>query len=72
MREWQTRNGPIKPGHRLAPAVPFILGGKFEAREMRSKNSVELMRFRAGIYRRLKDLPDGTRIRIRVDPAIDC
>jgi len=52
--------------------VPFILGGKFEAREMRSKNSVELMRFRAGIYRRLKDLPDGTRIRIRVDPAIDC
>lgn len=71
MHEWQSHNGPIMPGHRLAPAVPFILGGRFDAQEMRMKESVELMHFRADIYRQLKDLPEGMRIRIRADPTSD-
>ncbi|SPL94593.1 unnamed protein product [[Actinomadura] parvosata subsp. kistnae] len=67
MHEWQVRNGAILRGHRLAPAVPFFLGGKFEAQEMRMKDSMELMRFRADIHRQVKDLPDGAQISIRLE-----
>ncbi|GGM89423.1 hypothetical protein GCM10010106_41060 [Thermopolyspora flexuosa] len=67
MHEWQVHNGRILHGHRLAPATPFFLGGKYEAREMRMMESVGLMRFRANVYRQVKDLPDGAKVRIVVD-----
>ncbi len=28
--EWQVANGPLAPGHRLAPSTPFVLGGDIE------------------------------------------
>jgi hypothetical protein len=67
MHQWQARNGAIDDGLRLAPAVPFFLGGKFGAAEMRAKESIALMRFRADVHRQVKDLPDGARIRIRIE-----
>lgn len=67
MHEWQARNGTISPGHRLAPAIPFVLGGGYDAREMRMAESIHLMRFRADLYRQIKGLPDGARIRLRVE-----
>ncbi|WP_147268254.1 SMI1/KNR4 family protein [Spongiactinospora rosea] len=68
MHEWQLENGAIPEGHRLAPAIPFFLGGAFNAQAMRPKESLELMRFRADIYHQVKELPDGAQIRLRVGP----
>ncbi|MEU8266857.1 hypothetical protein AB0B89_06775 [Sphaerisporangium sp. NPDC049002] len=67
IHEWQQKNGAISKGCRLAPVVPFFLGGKFEAEEMRMKESVSLMRFRADVYRQVEGLPDGTQIRMRIE-----
>lgn len=71
MHEWQVRNGAIREGFRLAPSVPFFLGGKFDAQGMRAKESVELMRFRADIYRQVKDLPDGAQVVLRIKQEAD-
>ncbi|NAS22188.1 SMI1/KNR4 family protein [Herbidospora sp. NEAU-GS84] len=68
MHQWQQANGQLPAGRRLAPAVPFFLGGEFDARVMRMKDSVELLRFRADIYRQVKDLPDGAQIKLRIEP----
>ncbi|MFJ8831169.1 hypothetical protein [Micromonospora aurantiaca] len=66
-REWQERNGGLQQGFRLAPAVPFALGGKFEAAGMRAKPDGELASFRASVYEQTRDLPDGAQVRLRLE-----
>jgi hypothetical protein len=63
---WQKLNGPLLPGYRLAPKMPFVLGGKFELENLYSADAVELMRFRAELAQKIADLPDGTKLRIDV------
>ena len=63
---WQVANGPILQGQRLAPAVPFVLGGSFEVGELRAKSDLELARFRADIFSQIKDLPDGATIKLKL------
>ena len=65
IHEWQLANGALAPGLRLAPAIPFFLGGQFSVDGMRGIDAVELMRFRAEIYRQTRDLPDGASVKIR-------
>lgn len=66
MHDWQVDNGPIPLGCRLAPALPFFLGGEFDPKEMRSKESFSLLEFRAEVYKRTKSLPDGAQIEMPI------
>ncbi|MEU5942366.1 hypothetical protein ABZ807_25020 [Micromonospora sp. NPDC047548] len=65
--DWQQLNGPLKRGHRLAPALPFVLGGEYRAEVLRQKADWELAAFRADVYNQIKDLPDGAQVKIRMD-----
>lgn len=59
---WTEAHGRIPVGSRLAPPVPFFLGGEFDVDGLAPINDVELMRFRGDIYQQTKDLPEGAQI----------
>lgn len=65
--EWQVRHGALAPGYRLAAALPFMLGGEYSVEALRAKSDVALAEFRAMIYSRVKDLPDGAQVSIRIE-----
>jgi hypothetical protein len=65
LSEWQRRNGPISPGKRLVPAIPFVLGGEYSLANLNAANAVNAMKFRGYLAGQIKDLPDGTEIKLR-------
>jgi hypothetical protein len=64
--EWQKKNGALKINQRLSPAIPFVLGGKFELGNLKAIDSVELMQVRASLYKQIKDVPDGAQVKLKV------
>lgn len=64
--EWQARNGPIPRSERLVPKLPFVLGGEFNVENLYALAADEAMRFRANLAVRIKDLPDGAEVTLRV------
>jgi hypothetical protein len=63
---WQEQNGPLAEGSRLVPVIPFVLGGAFAVENLRSEHLIQSLRMRADIARQLRDLPDGTRVQLRI------
>lgn len=64
--EWQAVHGPIAPGKRLMPKIPFILGGEYTLDNLWVGNPLEGMLFKADVALQIRDLPDGTKVRLRV------
>ncbi len=64
--KWQEINGPLSQGQRLIPKIPFILGGEYSVDNLHSLDSLEAMRYRADIWRQIKDLPKGTKVNLRI------
>ena len=65
--DWQTRNGAIPIGSRLVPKTPFVLGGAFDAENLRATDAVKGMRIRGDLARQIRDLPDGTQVTFKVE-----
>jgi hypothetical protein len=66
-QRWQRLHGPVAPGRRLAPKVPFVAGGPFEVDNLASIDSVESLRFHAHLATQIRDLPDGSKISFRIE-----
>jgi hypothetical protein len=64
--EWQVQHGPLRPGRRLIPKVPFVLGGDFVVSNLYDGDTVMSLRYRGEVASQLHDLPDGTRVRLRL------
>jgi hypothetical protein len=64
--DWQVARGPLAPGERLGPKTPFVLGGDFELANLYAANQVELMRFRGSLAKQIRDLPDGSRVKVNI------
>ena len=64
--DWRRRNGPLLPTQRLVPTIPFVLGGQFSLANLRAIDAVEGMHYRAEIARQIRDLPDGSAVRLKV------
>jgi hypothetical protein len=64
--EWQVANGPIPPGSRLVPAIPFVLGGVFEIENLVLLDAAQGMRLRGELAQQLHDVPDGTQVSFRI------
>lgn len=64
--EWQQKNGPLMEGQRLIPKMPFIMGGKYEADNLFALDAVKGMRYRADIWKQIRDLPDAASIQLKV------
>lgn len=63
---WQQKNGPLPTGKRLIPARPFVLGGDFAVANLHAMDAVEGIRSRGAVANQIKNLPDGTSIKLNV------
>jgi hypothetical protein len=61
-RQWQAENHPLAPGKRLAPKIPFFLGGKYSVENLWEVDAVEGMRAKADLAMQTKDLRDGAKV----------
>ncbi len=66
--EWQVANRPLAAGERLIPKIPFVIGGKYEVAILYAGQNVAAMRFRGDFARQIAQLPEGTRISLKVVP----
>lgn len=66
--DWQRQNGPLTPGHRLLPKIPFVTGGEFVLENLYSAVDVEGMRFRGSVARQIHDVPDGGYVVFQAKP----
>ena len=64
--KWQSANGPLSPGKRLMPKVPFFLGGKYSIENLWAGSAVEGMRLKGDLAIQTRNLPDGTDVRLTI------
>lgn len=64
--DWQQQNGQLMEGQRLIPKIPFIMGGKYESDNLFALDAVKGMRYRADIWKQIRDLQDGAPIQLKV------
>jgi hypothetical protein len=63
---WQLSHGPLQPGFRLVPKVPFVLGGKFSLKNLYECSELEAIRFRGNLAKQIRNCPDGTTVKISI------
>lgn len=63
---WQVQKGQLQFGQRLQPKIPFVYGGEYALDNLWAGDAVKGMLFKGEVAIKLKDLPDGTRVRLRV------
>lgn len=61
-KAWQSVHGPIPPGTRLLPAVPFFAGGEYTVENVNAVEAVEAMQYRGFIAMKTRHLPVGAKI----------
>jgi hypothetical protein len=62
--EWQCEFGALRPGYRLAPKRPFVLGGEYASYNLIAEEDEQLMRNFSIVYDAIRDLPDGASVSI--------
>jgi hypothetical protein len=65
-RAWQARSGALPRGERLSPVYPFVLGGSYDIDTLHAMDSLTLMRFNADLANQIRDLPDGTEVKLKI------
>lgn len=63
---WQSLHGPLPPGHRLVPIVPFMLGGAFALKNLHLLPDLQGMRLRADLHAQTRDIPDGGTVQFKI------
>ena len=58
--------GPLADRQKYCLAIPSILGGAYEAANLKSISLIELIEFSGYIGEQLHDLPDGSKIELTV------
>jgi hypothetical protein len=66
LNQWEQHHGLLSQGKRLLPKIPFVLGGQYNINNLYSLDAVTGMRLRADTWKQIKDLPDGSEIRLKV------
>ncbi len=66
LEKWTELNGPLPNGKRLLPKTLFILGGEYRVDNLYALDAAAGMRFRADLWGQLKDVPDGSEVRLIV------
>lgn len=63
---WQSEHGAISPGMRLFPKVPFVTGGDASLDNLFAGDSVNGLNFGGEFANQIRNLPDGTHLRIQI------
>jgi hypothetical protein len=64
--EWQAKFGRLREGQRLAPKIPFFLGGEYAIANLYAADQVKFLRYCGDIYRQTRDLPPGTKVKLDI------
>lgn len=64
---WQERHGLLRADQRLVPHTPFVLGGQFTLDNLQAQEAVKGMRSRANVARKIRNLPNGSSVRLIID-----
>ena len=64
--KWQMQNGQLEFGQRLQPKIPFVYGGEYTMENLWAGDAVKGMLFKGDLALKIKDLPDGTQVRLHV------
>lgn len=64
--DWQITRERLKPGRRLCPKVPFVLGGGYSVDNLAQVVETDGMLFRGFISRKIANLPDGATVVLRM------
>ncbi len=64
--EWQTKHGRLPYGERLVATIPFVMEGDYKVSNFHALDAVKAMRYHGDIALQIRDLPDGTKIRLEV------
>jgi hypothetical protein len=68
-QEWVEHNGPLPLHTRLRPALlPFCCGGTYEIGHLKAVDAAEVMTVSGSFARQIQKLPDGTSIKIVIEP----
>lgn len=66
MHKWQIKNGIVPLNSRLVPKKPFVMGGKYDIDNLYDLDSIKSMQLRGKIAYQIKNLPDGSTVKIDV------
>ncbi len=67
MAKWVRSFGCVAPGFRLAPKIPFVLGGEYCLENIVLLAENELAVFRSQLASQIKNLPDGANIELSIE-----
>lgn len=68
LERWRAAGRDLRLGQRLAPKTPFVLGGGREADDFYAADMMERAAFNAHVYGRIRNLPDGATVELKVVP----
>lgn len=63
---WLASGRTLDIQHRLAPKIPFILGGGTDREDFYAADIMQRAEFNAYIYEETKNLPEGTQMRFEI------
>jgi hypothetical protein len=64
--QWQEKYGSLLAMKRLLPKIPFVMGGAFSLDNLYLADAVEGMKFRANIANQIKNLPNGSLVKLDI------
>jgi hypothetical protein len=64
--DWQSKYGKLAYKKRLIPKQLFVLGGEFTIENLGDVDALESMQYRGSIAQQIKDLPDGSKIDMKI------
>lgn len=64
--KWQATHGALPLGTRLQPKTPFVYGGEYTLENLWVGDATEGMLFKGDVALKVKDLPEGTRVVLKV------
>ncbi|WP_410497885.1 T6SS immunity protein Tdi1 domain-containing protein [Chitinibacter sp. S2-10] len=60
------KHGELTDGIKFCLSIPGILGGEYGGSNLGTAPLVELVRFSGDIARQIKDMPEGTQVRLKI------
>lgn len=64
-KKWQEINGVLANEFRLLGKIPFVMGGKYEHKNMKAVRLYEAMDKLGNLYQQIKDIPDGKALKVK-------
>jgi hypothetical protein len=62
----EERLGPLVPGRKYCFKIPTVFGGEYGGENLATLSLIELIRVSGDLARQIKDLPDGTSVRLKI------